>query len=147
MGVFANVSEPRGLLHLSDLDPPQVAVCSGGDSEIKFFSMSGAPTGTVKRQGLVPYDVDVHPDDPNAIMVAYMRDEGFLEGTTQVRAECVPGQQCTEDYPIDVVQVDADPCACDVSAAHPLQHRLGELTHATDGRDHGRRVLHGKSWL
>ncbi|GMI28795.1 hypothetical protein TeGR_g1842 [Tetraparma gracilis] len=37
--VFAEVAEPRGLLHLPDLDPPRVAVCSSGDGEVKFIAM------------------------------------------------------------------------------------------------------------
>ena len=109
VGVFAEVSEPRGLLHMPALDPPQVAVCSGGDGEVKFFSMDGAAMGNLTKGGLVPHDVSISRKDPNEIVVAYVR----TDGKTRVRAECVPGQQCVQDV--------VDPCAC-VSVALHLQN-------------------------
>ena len=86
--MFANVTEPRGLLHLPDLDPPQVAVCSSEDNEVKFFTMDGAPSTTVggiSRGALVPYDVIVHPSDPGSLVVAYQRTKN---GVIQVFNEC-----------------------------------------------------------
>jgi len=121
VGVFAEVSEPRGLLHLPALDPPQVAVCSGGDGEVKFFSMDGAAMGNLTKGGLVPHDVSISRKDPNEIVVAYVR----TDGKTRVRAECVPGQQCVQDV--------VDPCAC-VSVALHLQNIIKnrKLTRATE---------------
>jgi hypothetical protein len=69
--VFAEVAEPRGLLHLPDLDPPRVAVCSSGDGEVKFIAMDGASLGTTSRgQLFTPHDVQANHEDPNAILVA-----------------------------------------------------------------------------
>ena len=109
VGVFANVSEPRGLLHLPALDPPQVAVCSGGDGEVKFFSMDGAATGNITEGELIPHDVSISLGPANEIMVAYVDTNGM----TLVRAECVPGQQCAQDTSTsELAEEVVDPCAC-----------------------------------
>jgi hypothetical protein len=45
VGIFADVNEPRGLLLLPFLDPPQVAVCSGVNKKIAFLSKADGMDG------------------------------------------------------------------------------------------------------
>jgi hypothetical protein len=88
-------------------------VCSGGDGEVKFFSMDGAATGNITRGGFVPHDVSISRKDSNEIVVAYVG----TDGKTRVWAECVPGQQCAQDNSTSELGVDL--CTC-VSVALTL---------------------------
>jgi hypothetical protein len=97
VGVFANVTKPRGLLHLPDLDPPPVAVCSAGeDNAVKFFTLDGAEVDTVvHNETHVPLDLAVHPDDPGAIVVVFEQTEEDSTTTTEVWSECIPSADCS----------------------------------------------------
>jgi hypothetical protein len=134
VGVFASVASPRGLAALPDLDPPQVAVCSGGElNQVLFFETTEGLDGGSLQEGdalgnvailrgddddysvFVPISIERVGTDEMLIVAAGF-DQYGLSTFKEVCLVCIPGTACAHDV-LNVLRFadyGVDPSVADV---------------------------------